>query len=598
MESGANTRPFNAGKKFAPHGPLRGYGVDGMRGDKDVRANGTSHANVHVLHGPSGRIACVADIRGNVRLLNQIAQETKAKAIVHTGDFGFYTRDSLARMSDRALRHVVQYSPLLSPKLRSLLLDTDSSNGNALRQGLVGNAEAALSEFPELVSGAIALRVPVFTVWGACEDVHVVERLRTGEYTVPNLHMLDEATTHAIEVGGVRVRLLGLGGAVVLHKLFDNGSGQGTIAGGQGAMWTTMLQLGELVETAQQVYDPSEVRILVTHASPGRDALLAQAALALRADYSLSAGLHLRYVSSYNAFGVHGSLDVFREKLTKARAEFEEVWDAVKGQVESAIDPAQRHLLNHALSVALRLPQPFSAGGRDESAWKNAWFFNLPDAPLGSLVLDISNSRIATETRSQGTSFASRSTKPLAAPPKTNVVLPRAPDASDHVLFLGHMGDAFPVSEEDVKAYFGEFAKDMTHVQFFPAERTRRGDKDETRLRTFVHVAFSTPAAAQAALGARGRTIKDTSVVPTLEPLARRAGERKERKERPKPEAKDEEPAPRPRGTRSRGGRGARSAAARKEAQALKKSDEKPPQAAPNGVDTKAPSEAPKPRSD
>jgi len=65
--------------------------------------------------------------------------------------------------------------------------------------------------------------------------------------------VLDEATTRVLVIGGVRLRLFGLGGAVVSHKLFDNGQGNATIAGGMGTMWTTMLQIGELVDTAQKV---------------------------------------------------------------------------------------------------------------------------------------------------------------------------------------------------------------------------------------------------------------------------------------------------------------------------------------------------------
>lgn len=110
-----------------------------------------------------------------------------------------------------------------------------------------------LSEFPLLLNGQLKLNVPVFSVWGSCEDIAIVERFRAGEYKVPNLQILDEATTRAIEVGGIKLRLLGLGGAVVMHKLFDNGEGLATIAGGQGTMWTTMLQIGELVDTAQKV---------------------------------------------------------------------------------------------------------------------------------------------------------------------------------------------------------------------------------------------------------------------------------------------------------------------------------------------------------
>lgn len=48
-------------------------------------------------------------------------------------------------------------------------------------------------------------------------------RFRTGEYDIPNLTVLDEATTRVLEVGGVRLRLFGLGGALVMAKMFDNG---------------------------------------------------------------------------------------------------------------------------------------------------------------------------------------------------------------------------------------------------------------------------------------------------------------------------------------------------------------------------------------
>lgn len=124
------------------------------------------------------------------------------------------------------------------------------------------------------------MNVPVYTVWGACEDVAILERIRiaapssisipsdpstlppsastwnepskTG-YSIHNLTVLDEATTRVLDIGGVKLRLFGLGGAVVSHKFFDNGAGTSTIAGGGGTMWTTILQVGEIVDTAQKV---------------------------------------------------------------------------------------------------------------------------------------------------------------------------------------------------------------------------------------------------------------------------------------------------------------------------------------------------------
>lgn len=43
-----------------------------------------------VLDTAHGRILCIADIRGRLSALNDLAREANAKAIIHTGDFGFF----------------------------------------------------------------------------------------------------------------------------------------------------------------------------------------------------------------------------------------------------------------------------------------------------------------------------------------------------------------------------------------------------------------------------------------------------------------------------------------------------------------------------
>jgi hypothetical protein len=181
--------------------------------------------------------------------------------------------------------------------------------------------------------------------------------------------------------------------------MFDNGEGMATIAGGQGTMWTTALQIGELVDTAQRVYDPTETRLLVTHASPGREGIMAQLALILKADLTVSAGLHFRYASSYNEFSVQGDFDGFRHKLAIGKDGFDKVWESVKTQVDAVIDENQRVLLDKALSVVERVPV---VGGTEEPAWKNCWNWNLCDAAYGSLVLEIKEGRVSAELKSQG----------------------------------------------------------------------------------------------------------------------------------------------------------------------------------------------------
>jgi hypothetical protein len=286
-----------------------------------------------------------------------------------------------------------------------------------------------LSELPSFLNGTFKLDVPVYTVWGACEDVRVLEKFRSGDYKVEKLHIIDEARSMLLEIGGVKLRLLGLGGAVVMHKLFDNGEGRTTIAGGQGTMWTTLLQMGELVDTANRVYDPTETRVFITHASPAREGILNQLSVTLKADFSISAGLHFRYGSSYNEFSVNPTLDHYRGKLAASKASFNDVWETVKSEVQPAIqqNEAQQNLLNNALGIVEKMPttahggNPFggpvggsnaaAVGQVDESAFKNMWNFNLADAAFGWLVLEIQDGRIGTEMRAQGFNFAHRGAK-------------------------------------------------------------------------------------------------------------------------------------------------------------------------------------------
>ncbi|ORY61296.1 uncharacterized protein BCR38DRAFT_31284 [Pseudomassariella vexata] len=388
------------------------------------------------------RVLCIADVRGNLRSLNDLAKQARADHIIHTGDFGFYDDTSLERIAEKTLKHVAQYSPLIPEHVKKAI----SQGGPGPVKQRFPPHELPLSELSMLISGQVKLDVPVYTVWGACEDVRVLEKFRSGEYKVPNLHIIDEARSMLLEIGGVKLRLLGLGGAVVMHKLFDNGEGRTTIAGGQGTMWTTLLQMGELVDTANRVYDPTETRVFITHASPAREGILNQLSVSLKADFSVSAGLHFRYGSSYNEFSVNPTLDHYRGKLAASKASFSDVWETVKNEVEPAIqqNEAQQNLLKNALGLVEKMPTtaaggnpfggpvgggPAALGQVDESAFKNMWNFNLADAAFGWLVLEIQDGRIGTEMRAQGFNFSHRGAKQQPNAPATNSPSP-APVAS------------------------------------------------------------------------------------------------------------------------------------------------------------------------
>src|SRR5277367_6016551 len=316
-----------------------------------------------------------------------------------------------------------------------------SNSHDHLKASIKKHSEPILSELPLFLNKTHAFDIPVYTTWGACEDVRVLEKFRSAEYHVDNLHIVDEHDSRLLEVGGLKLRLLGLGGAVVMHKLFDNGEGRTTIAGGQGTMWTTLLQMGELVDTANRVYDPTETRVFITHASPAREGILNQLSVTLKADFSISAGLHFRYGSSYNEFSVNPTLDHYRGKLAASKASFNDVWETVKSEVQPAIqqNEAQQNLLNNALGIVEKMPttahggNPFGGpvgganaaglGQVDESAFKNMWNFNLADAAFGWLVLEVQDGRIGTEMRAQGFNFAHRGAR--QHPPHVNPQQPQ-----------------------------------------------------------------------------------------------------------------------------------------------------------------------------
>ncbi|KAG9120593.1 hypothetical protein FRC07_003858 [Ceratobasidium sp. 392] len=143
--------------------------------------------------------------------------------------------------------------------------------------------------------------------------------------------------------------------------------------------------------------------------------ILAQLALAVRADLTVSAGLHFRHASSYNEFSVQEDADGFRTKLLEGKESFDRVWENVKTQVEAVIDDRQRTLLENALTIIERVPAPAPTGPDptgaipgEEPAWKNCWNWNLCDASYGSLVLDIKDGRISAELKSQGFNYVYR----------------------------------------------------------------------------------------------------------------------------------------------------------------------------------------------
>ena len=120
-----------------------------------------------------------------------------------------------------------------------------------------------------------------YAIFGSREDYKVVLKFRTGAYKVHNLHILDQQGTHKID----NLRLIGIGGDVNTGKLLDSGEfSESTVAGDRSGMWITLLQLGQLARMAAKVYNPNELRMLVSHANPAQATLVTALAVALKVD--------------------------------------------------------------------------------------------------------------------------------------------------------------------------------------------------------------------------------------------------------------------------------------------------------------------------
>ncbi|KAL0137165.1 hypothetical protein V8B55DRAFT_1546050 [Mucor lusitanicus] len=490
-----------------------------------------SNISVHSIEGK--RILCTADVRGHISELNRLAREFNAHYIIHTGDFGFYDRSSLDRIGERPLKHWIQYTTLMPSQTRSRLL---ASSPDQMYRTLEQSPHTLLSEFSEFLSGNKQLDVPVYTVWGACEDVAIIEKFRHGEYHIDNLFLLDEASTHVLDVGGVSLRLFGLGGAVVQHKLFDNGEGTDTIAGGLGVMWTTALQIGELVELASSVYDPTETRMLVTHASPGREGLLAQLALTLHADFTISAGLHFRYNIAYNEFACQPEIDHFRNRLIQSQEQFMQLWDAIKEQVEESVDEHQYALLRNALNVVNRIP-PSMADLEETTSQSSSW--ERDELAFKTCI-------VASEMRSYGLNFSYRKQQQQQAtlsPAPSTISTAEKPnqyrnstfeDTADtnnnyntnrnskrqsmqrnlYTAYVGGLSNT-TVTEQDIREYFAHCYVDFVNQYALEQALTKNGAiyRDNKLVINRPNTQFSDSRRGGGRGGGRGRSYRDSRIM-------------------------------------------------------------------------------------
>lgn len=403
-----------------------------------------------ISHGGT-RILCLAEIRGHLSLLNELAVQYRADVIVHTGSFGFFDENSVDKIHESYLRHIVAFSPLLDQELVDKISELSRANGEyvdhdvqALRDLLRGRK---VSEVMDYVRGEKRLSVPVYTIYGMVEDSTVLNKFRLGVYSIPNLTILDESTTAVIKLDSeLDLFLCGIGGSLSYQKLFHHGTFDNElnkyitaeqrhnftpVAGDPGNVWITMLQIGEFIKTVENNSQKTQVKIMLSHPSPSREGLLAHLSVFLKMDYTISNGLHFLYPSSFNELSICPNFEFYKLKFSDARSQLSSIWVQVQNTIEKVVEsePRLQDLLSTALTCFDRIPVinskdqdiiplALSFNKRDVNsntirlqsdmyylAFQNQWHFNLCDVTIGSMVLAYQNGRMKFEANAQGFDF-------------------------------------------------------------------------------------------------------------------------------------------------------------------------------------------------
>jgi len=248
----------------------------------------------------------------------------------------------------------------------------------------------SLSELDLFLTGKEHLEVPVYAIWGNQEDVQVLKKFSDGSYYVPNLYLLNPNSSFTISLGMHSLRLFGIGGAFLYHRLFDTGQGLPMATGAEGVMWATIIQLGNLIELSERYKDPNEIRVLVSHVCPGKEGLVNILATAVKADFTVSGALHGKFTHTYTDFSVR-TLNNYLDHLGLARQEIPRIWEHVESTVGARnIRECDRKAIELMMGAVRFVP-------RSELELKHTWHLNLPDVKHGHLVLRMHDDELKLE---------------------------------------------------------------------------------------------------------------------------------------------------------------------------------------------------------
>lgn len=333
------------------------------------------------------RLLLISDTHGDLDWISQYAEEARADAVIHAGDFGFYDRESIQRLSDRELALRIRHSSLPRALRRSAFKMSREEKAQLIRE------RAPLSQLPDFLSGELSFQIPVYAVWGNHEDPTVLADLRSGEREVSGLHLIDERAMHRVG----RFEVLGLGGNVLWdEKLLDT-----ALAGRGGQVWSTLEQFGRLAALLEEPPKLDAVRIFVCHVSPGKEGLMARLAAHGRCDFLVSGHMGSPYPMLWNAFATRE----LAERDFPPSVALERLMELWETQGERIADDPARPWIERGLALLSSeplVPARIRRGKAEPEWYRGLFLINLPDAVDGYAVLEDDSERIRFESRGRG----------------------------------------------------------------------------------------------------------------------------------------------------------------------------------------------------
>lgn len=318
------------------------------------------------------RILLISDTHGKLDIINELATRTRADAVIHAGDFGFYDDSSYERLSERELELHVRHSDLPTIEKKKILALPCAERIQEMKD------QCPLNDFSSYVCAEKQFEVPVYAVWGNHEDKALVDSLFRGKTRVNNLFVLHHRVTYL--VGPVLV--FGIGGNFLPGSKFL----QRPIAGGAGKIWSTLAQYTDLIEKVDAEKNHSGPRIFVSHVSPGKEPFVETIAARTAANFTVSGHMGAPTCMVWNPFAVSSAEEATRR-----------LCDALERTHQTSLDKpaAHREAIDQSFDLIGRhLSQEIHERARKtEPRWyRGMTHINLPDAHVGFAVLEIDDS--------------------------------------------------------------------------------------------------------------------------------------------------------------------------------------------------------------